>query len=62
MELLDLKPFDKSPTGRYGEQIAHHLAVRSIKKATTPLEREALQKQLALDKRRALNKASRSEC
>ena len=42
IELLDLKPFDKT---QYKEQLAHHMAAKEVKAAQTPLEKERLQQQ-----------------
>ena len=59
IELLDLKPFDKT---QYKEQLAHHMAAKEVKAAQTPLEKERLQQQRLKERRAAaMTLASKSQ-
>ena len=55
LELLDPQPFDKKA---YAEQFKSHMAARSLKKASTPLEREKLEQLAKLERQRAAKAGS----
>ena len=59
LELLDLQPFDKA---LYKEQLANHVAIKELKSAQTPLERERLQQQRLRERRAAaMTNASKTQ-